>query len=216
MLVSLWHDRVMSAEQTRSLREQQAQLTRELILRAVAELLEGDDPDEISVPEVARHAGVSLRTVYRYFPTREELFAAAGEWIGEHLFGDAPFEQTADELGEVFKRVCERFDESPRLVRAMALSQAGRSVRSQRRGRRLASIRNALAEVTDRLPKQEAREAEAVFFYLESMLAWVTMRDEAGLNGKQTGEAIAWAIRTLVADLRRRNEAAGANHRRTT
>jgi AcrR family transcriptional regulator len=205
----------MSAEPTSSLREQQSQLTRELILRAVAELLEGDDPDEISVPEVARHAGVSLRTVYRYFPTRDELFAAAGEWIGEHLFGDAPFEQTADELGEVFKRVCERFDESPRLVRAMALSQAGRSVRSHRRARRLVSIRNALAEVTDRLSNEEVRQAEAVVFYLESILAWVTMRDEAGLNGKETGEAIAWAIRTLVADLRRRNEAAGANQRRT-
>src|SRR5918994_1803721 len=127
MIVSLWHDRVMSAEPTSSLREQQAQLTRELILRAVAELLEGDDPDEISVPEVARHAGVSLRTVYRYCPPGGELFAAAGEWIGEHLFGDAPFEQTAGELGDVFKRVCERFDESPRLVRAMALSQAAHS-----------------------------------------------------------------------------------------
>ena len=206
----------MSAEQTNSLREQQAQLTRELILRAVATLLEADEPDDISVPEVARRAGVSLRTVYRYFPTREELFAAAGDWIGEHLFGDAPFEQTADELGEVFKRVCERFDQAPRLVRAMALSQAGRSVRSHRRDKRLESIRNALAEVTDNLPKQEVREAEAVFFYLESMLAWVTMRDEAGLNGKQTGEAIAWAIRTLVADLRRRNNAAGANQRSVT
>lgn len=206
----------MSAQQTISLREQQAQLTRELILRAVATLLEADDPDDIAVPEVARRAGVSLRTVYRYFPTREELFAAAGDWIGEQLFGDAPFEQTADELGEVFKRVCERFDEAPRLVRAMALSQAGRSVRSHRRARRLVSIRNALTEVTDNLPKQEAREAEAVFFYLESMLAWVTMRDEADLNGKQTGEAIAWAIRTLVADLRRRNNAAGAKQRSIT
>ena len=86
---------------------------------------------------------------------------------------------------------------------------------SHRRARRLDSIRNALAEVTDNLPKQEVREAEAVFFHLESMLAWVTMRDEAGLNGKQTGEAIAWAIRTLVADLRRRNQAAGANQRST-
>jgi len=206
----------MSAEETISLREQQAQLTRELILRAVATLLEGDEPDDISVPEVARRAGVSLRTVYRYFPAREELFAAAGDWIGEHLFGDAPFEQTADELGEVFKRVCERFDEAPRLVRAMALSQAGRSVRSHRRDRRMESIRNALAEVTDNLPQREVREAEAVFFYLESMLAWVTMRDEAGLNGKQTGEAIAWAIRTLVADLRRRNHAASANQRSVT
>jgi hypothetical protein len=42
------------------------------------------------------------------------------------------------------------------------------------------------------------------------------LRRQAGLNGKQTGEAIAWAIRTLVADLRRRNEAARANQRSVT
>ena len=35
------------------------------------------------------------------------------------------------------------------------------------------------------------------------------MRDEAGLNGKEIGEAIAWAMDTLIEDLRRRN-AAGA------
>ncbi len=204
----------MDGQPPTSLREQQAQLTRELILRAVAERLETDDPGDISVPAIAEHAGVSLRTVYRYFPTREELFAAAGDWINEQVLGGIPFEETLDGLGEVFKRACERFDEKPRLVRAMALSQAGRSVRSHRRARRLEGIRRALREVTNELPEREVRRAEAVFFYLENMLAWVTMRDEAGLSGKEVGEAVAWAMRTLTEDLRRRNEAAGVNERR--
>jgi AcrR family transcriptional regulator len=199
----------MSPEATISLREQQAQLTRELILRAVAERLQGDDPGEVSVPQIAERAGVSLRTVYRYFPTREELFAAAGDWINEQLLGGLPFAETVDELGQVVKRSCECFDEQPRLVRAMALSQAGRSVRSHRRVQRLDGIRRALREITENLPEREARGAEAVFFYLHNMLAWVTMRDEVGLNGKEIGEAIAWAMDTLIEDLRRRN-AAGA------
>jgi AcrR family transcriptional regulator len=204
----------MTSEAAVSLRERQGQLTRDLILRAVADRLEAADPGDISIPEVARQSGVSLRTVYRYFPTRDDLFAAAGEWIGEQMLGGAPFEETADELGEVVKQTWERFDDHPRLVRAMALSQAGRSVRSHRRARRLAGISRALQEVTDNLPKREVRQAEAVFFYLENMLAWVTMRDEAGLNGREAGDAVAWAIRTLVEDLRRRNEAAGAKQRR--
>lgn len=41
------------------------------------------------------------------------------------------------------------------------------------------------------------------------MLAWVTMRDEAGLEGREVGKALEWAMRTLIDDLRRRNEVAG-------
>jgi len=37
----------------------------------------------------------------------------------------------------------------------------------------------------------------------------VTMRDEAGLDGKEVGEAVAWAMQVLIEDLRRRQVAAG-------
>src|SRR3954447_6491782 len=190
-----------------TLRKQQTELTRELILRAVAELLEAEEPGDISVPEVARRAGVSLRTVYRYFPCREDLFAAAGLWIADELLGGLPMEESLEEFGEVFRQAAERFDEHPRIVRAMALSHAGRRVRSHRRAKRLEAIRATLREVTGGLDEREARKAEAVFFYLNNMLAWVTMRDEAGLDGREVGEAVAWAMRTLVEDLRGRNEA---------
>src|SRR5919199_1489173 len=68
-----------------SLREQHAEATRERILSAVAELLERGDAEELTVPGVAAASGVSLRTVYRYYPTREELLeetGMSGEEIG--------------------------------------------------------------------------------------------------------------------------------------
>lgn len=189
-----------------SLRDQQAELTRELILRAVAELLQDEGAGEVSMPDVARKAGVSLRTVYRHFAAREDLLAAAADWINEGMFGGVPFGETVDDLPKLFRYACKRFDQHPKLARAMALSQAGRSVRSHRRVRRLDAIRRALAEVTDRLPEPEQRRAFAVFGYLENMLAWVTMRDEGGLDGAEVGDAVEWVMRTLTDDLRRRND----------
>lgn len=56
-----------------SLREQHALATRERILGAVADLLERNQPEELTVPAVAEASGVSLRTIYRYYPTREGL-----------------------------------------------------------------------------------------------------------------------------------------------
>lgn len=189
-----------------SLRAQHADLTRELILQAVAELLSEESPSDLSMPAVAQKAGVSLRTVYRYFAAREELLVAAADWINERMFGGVPFGDTIDDLPRLFRYACERFDEHPKLARAMALSQAGRSVRSHRRARRLEAVRRALAGVTDRLTEREQRGAFAVFCYLENMLAWVTMHDEGGLDGAEVGDAVEWAMRALIADLRRRNQ----------
>lgn len=197
----------------RSLRDQHHALTRELILRSVAKQLEEGQLSEITVPDVAQAAGVSVRTVYRHFATREELIAAAAEWISEHYFGEPGFPETVDELATNFAAHLQAFDEHPNLVRAMAVSRAGDAVRSVRRARRLQSQSVALQEVTGNLSPEEQRNAEAVFGYLVNMLAWVTMHDESGLSGRQMGKAMAWAMGVLIDDLRRRNVAVGADER---
>jgi AcrR family transcriptional regulator len=178
--------------------------TRERILSAVAELLERGETDELTVPGVAAASGVSLRTVYRYFPTREQLLDAAGRWIGAELLRH-PYPQTLDEIAELFRVGCRDFDERPALVRAMALSELGRSVRASRRRERLKAIRQALDDEVGGLPEEERRRAEAVLAYPHNMLAYATLREESGLSGEEIGEALAWAIKTLVDDLRRRD-----------
>jgi AcrR family transcriptional regulator len=194
----------MSTSET-SLHQRHSEFTRELILRTVAEMLDEGESGDLVVPEVARRAGVSLRTVYRHFPNREELIAAAGEWIGLNVLGAG----IAEKLSEIPTEYAENaalWDEHPNLVKTMALSRGANSLRSVRRQQRLNNIREALREVTDGLPEAEATRAFAVFAYLDNMLAWVTMRDEAGLDGKEVGAAVAWAMEVLIDDLRRRRQ----------
>jgi AcrR family transcriptional regulator len=187
-----------------SLREQHAELTRERILSAVAELLETGHADDITVPDVAAASGVSLRTIYRYYATREQLLEAAGRWIGDELFKH-PYPRSLDDTAERFRSECVHFDERPGLVRALALSQLGREVRSHRREERMEAIRRALHEEVGALPEDELRRAEAVLGYLHNMLAYTTMREENALTGAEIGEALGWALGALIADLRRRN-----------
>jgi AcrR family transcriptional regulator len=187
-----------------SLREQHAIATRERILAAVADLLERGDAEEVTVPAVAEVSGVSLRTIYRYYPTREELLEAAGRWIGDELLKH-PYPRGLDEVADLYQEGARDFDERPGLVRALALSQLGRHVRGYRRRERLEAIGQALrAELTE-LPDPELRRAEAVLAYLHNILAYTTLREENGLSGEEIGEAVGWAIRTLIADLRKRN-----------
>jgi AcrR family transcriptional regulator len=188
---------------TPTLRDHHAQITRERILAAVAELLERAQPEELTMPDVATASGISLRTIYRYYPTRDDLLEAAGRWIGEQLL-ESPFPQTLDEIASFFQNASRRFDERPGLVQALALSPIGRRVREARRSRRLEAIRAALEAEVGRLPEEELRRAEAVLGYLHNMLAYTTMREENGFSGEEVGEACAWATRVLVDDLRRR------------
>ncbi|KAA0598565.1 TetR/AcrR family transcriptional regulator [Azospirillum lipoferum] len=47
---------------------------REVILTAAAELFAGRDYASVQVEEVAKRAGVGKATLYRYFPSKEELY----------------------------------------------------------------------------------------------------------------------------------------------
>src|SRR5918911_2465766 len=147
--------RVMTAV---SLREQHAEATRERILSAVAELLERGEAEDLTVPDVAAASGVSLRTVYRYYPTREQLLEAAGRWIGDELLRH-PYPQTLDEVAELFRVGCRDFDERPGLVRALALSQLRQSVRGYRRRERVDAIGRALRSELPHLSEPELRRA---------------------------------------------------------
>src|SRR3954464_5929456 len=112
----------MSATDKRnSLRDQQADLTRDLIVRAFQELLRNDHPDAITFPQVAEAAGVSLRTVYRYFPTRADLLQSAATWFREFAAGarwDDP--ATVSDLAGAIPQMGRVFDEHTNVFRALA------------------------------------------------------------------------------------------------
>jgi AcrR family transcriptional regulator len=196
---------MLHAMTSMSLREQHAFATRERILGAVADLLELDDPEQLTVPAVADASGVSLRTIYRYYPTREGLLEAAGRWIGDELLKH-PYPRSLDEVADLYQAGCRDFDERPGLVRALAFSQLGQLVRGYRRRERLQAIRRALREELSGLGDQELRRAAGVLSYLHNMLAYTTLREESGLSGEEIGETVGWAIRTLIAELRQRHQ----------
>src|ERR1043165_8521056 len=49
------------------------------LVRAARELLEGGDAEAVTFAAVARATGLARNSVYKYFPGRPELLAAAGE-----------------------------------------------------------------------------------------------------------------------------------------
>src|SRR6266508_6399521 len=66
--------------------------TRRAIVEAAAELFVDRRQDGFSVQDVADRAGLTHRTVYRYFPTRHELIGAAAHHLAPG-FGEDSFDE---------------------------------------------------------------------------------------------------------------------------
>ena len=189
-----------------TLRERQAQQVRTAVLEAVIAELETKATDEVSMADIARSAGISLRTLYRYFPDRSSLLHAAGE----HVYGSlgVPFDIAGpDDISRSLLDAARRLSRRPELTRALVRTTAGRAARSAVRGQRIDAIENALKPKTDRMDADTARWATAVIAHLCSAASWVIIADESGLDEADAQQAVAWAIDTLISTLPDRPQA---------
>jgi AcrR family transcriptional regulator len=83
-----------------SLRERKKAQTREDLYEAARESFRARGFDHVTIDEIAEHAGVSRRTFFRYFPTKEAVVfphqadrvQAFREALAEKVAGEQPFE----------------------------------------------------------------------------------------------------------------------------
>lgn len=183
------------------LREQQAKQLRIAVLDAVIANLESKAPDDVSMADIARSAGISLRTLYRYFPDRASLLQSAGE----HLYGTLGIQ--ADSMSEPkdisgsFREAARRLAARPRLTRALIRTGAGQVARSVMRRKRIDAIHTALKPATAGLDAGFARRATALITHLCSATSWVSVADESGLSDADAQAAVSWGIDALIAAL---------------
>jgi AcrR family transcriptional regulator len=107
---------------------------RDAIIRVVLELLESGGYDAVALREVARRAQVSLATVYKLFPTRDDLIVAAVErWMAESCYAEAAATEVAPSLDEslydgllrILRYVFEPWERSPWMLAAYHRARTG-------------------------------------------------------------------------------------------
>src|SRR6187200_3032443 len=182
---------------TSPLRDRQTAETRTVILEALGAELAAGAIDDFSVARLAQRAGVSERTVYRHFPTREALLDGLSEWYNERV-ADFPADVTAEAIAPTIAQIFADFDTHESLARAVLASPGGREMRDRARAARLARLDHALAPVLDRADPERAAGARALIFALCSAHTWQSMRDEGGLDGATAGRAVAHAIELIL------------------
>jgi AcrR family transcriptional regulator len=187
---------------TPSLRDARSELVRERVLAGVAELLTAGD--DLTFAKVAKAAGVPERTVYRHFPTREDLLAAVFRWANRRIGFDGDMPTDGDGVIELVRRVFPGFDEIGPVVRELLIAPEGLLARLANTDER----RRAAAAVVDHeapgLDRATARRVAAAVQLLTTAGTWNTLRDYWDMHGPEAAETAALAVELILDGARAR------------
>jgi AcrR family transcriptional regulator len=183
-----------------ALRERQAGQTQERILEAVAGLLRAGEMEELSYSLVADRAGVSVPTIYRYFPSRKALFDGLDRWLARELKRPA-FPRSYRELVESTPEFFRYYQESRDLLSTARVSALLREANQEGRKARDEGVSALLAPYTSHLEPARAKAVHAVVRLLYSFDSFEMMQERFGLGPSEISEAVLWTLRTLVEKL---------------
>jgi AcrR family transcriptional regulator len=187
------------------LRAQQAEETRERILDATGRVMAGGLAF-VSIPQVAREAGVSVPTIYRHFPTKHDLLAA----VYPHAVRRAGLDElviprSMDELRAGLRGYFERTDSFGDLARAAMASPASDEVRRLNMPDRVAMFRR-LADSLEPRPSPKDRDRIArLLVILTASSALRLWRDQLGSSVDEAADDADWVIRAVIASATSRN-----------
>lgn len=181
------------------LRAAQAEETRSRILdatmRVIASGLAG-----LSVPAVAREAGVSVPTVYRHFATKRALLAAVYPHTARRSGLDKiPDARSLDELRPMIRAVVDRLDALDDLSRAAMASPGASEVRQATMATRYERVRRIADSIEPKLRKADRERITRLLVVLTASASLRMWRDHLGLSADDVADDVDWIMQAAVA-----------------
>ena len=188
------------------LRAEQAEETRSRILDATIRVM-ARGVGTLSIPDVAREAGVSVPTVYRHFGSKGALLAAIHPHLGRRAgIGDVVEPTSVDEFREMVRTVFGRLESLGEEARVAMSSPAADEARRSQMPHRYAMSRRFAATVMPDAGEADQDRLARVLIVLASSGAMRTWRDHLGLSVDVAAEDIDWLLRTVTAPNAKRKQ----------
>ena len=181
------------------LRAEQADETRARILDAAIRVM-ARGVASVSIPAVAREAGVSVPTIYRHFGTKHDLLAA----VYPHSLRRAGLHKVAaprslDELREGVRANFDRIESFDDLARAAMASPAAAEVRRINMPDRVAMFRELAETSVPQLADADRDRIARLLVVLTSSSALRMWRDQLGASVDEAADDVDWAVRAAIA-----------------
>ena len=190
----------MSTGKVLRLADRHAELTRQSILDAAVEMLERSTVSELTIRAVAKQAGISERTVFRYFATREEFLDAIADVVRERLaLPAAP--ATKEELLAAPRALYTRFEAVASLTKAALHSELFHRMRETQAQVRWKAVQALADELAPRKSERQRRIAAANIRYYLAASTWHYYRFYFGFSLEDTIACAETAIRQALSGL---------------
>lgn len=176
------------------LRDRLDQTTRDTIVDAAIEQLVEHGAFDFSYYALARRAGMSVRTIYRHFPTRQDLIDALSRRLNQAVAIE--YSHDRDGILDITRKVFPVYDQHANAFVAQLEAGQGR-VRQKGRSKRVMLMQSILAKDLPNLPADRLAAVAGLMISLFSPTIWRRLREDVGIDGARGGELVAWAIDTL-------------------
>jgi AcrR family transcriptional regulator len=181
------------------LRAEQSEETRGRILDAAGRVM-ATGVASLSVPTVAREAGVSVPTVYRHFGTKAALLAELYPHFARRIGLDKlPDPTSPADLRSSLRAIFERVDALDDLSRAAMASPVADEVRHRTMGSRFARIRKIGDTIEPPLSTADQDRITRLLVILTSSASLRTWRDHLGSSVDEVADDIEWFLNAAVA-----------------
>src|SRR2546426_4447097 len=140
------------------LRDERAVQTRTRILDGLVQVMARNGIAELSIPLIAREAGVSIPSVYRYFPTKRHLITALDEYAhqkGSFTLDEFGPLETPEDLARIVPLTFKRREAIESTLSAAMNSRLGYTIRQQEFADRAKHFSEALRPAAKKLKRQE-------------------------------------------------------------
>jgi AcrR family transcriptional regulator len=188
-----------------SIRDAQVEQTRAHLMDTARLLLVEGGLDALTLPRLAQAAKVSVPTVYRHFPTVDDLFRAFLAWMRPRI-GMTQERLAAMEPEQIPQLPLEnypRYEAEAALLRPLMDSREFSRVRQASVSDRAKSAAKQLRSVAPGWSEAELQGLAGAVWALGSPQAWRWLRDTWGLDNDAAARASAWAIGALIEALRK-------------
>lgn len=181
------------------LRAQQAEETRARILDATVRVMAGGLAF-VSIPQVAREAGVSVPTIYRHFATKRDLLGAVYAHVVRRAgLDEVVIPRSMDEFRAGLRAYFERTDSLGDLAWAAMASPAAEQSRRINMPDRVAMFRR-VADSIEPMPSEDDRDRIArLLVILTASSALRLWRDQLGSSVKEAANDVDWVLRAAIA-----------------
>lgn len=181
------------------LRTEQAEGTRERILDATLRVM-AQGLASVSIPAVAREAGVSVATIYRHFGTKSDLLAALyPHMVHRTGLSEIRVPRSLDELRDGVRAIFERVDSFDDLARAAIASPAAEEARRVSMPDRVAMTRRFADTILPNLRAADRDRIARLLVIVTASTALRTWRDHLGSSVDEAADDVDWIVRAAIA-----------------